>query len=142
MEERVLPFYWSDCAILRMKYLSLLTTQSHLGGHNTLSFGDERAFGATTITPATVTLVALEGRNDAVVAATGALGCPLIAFRRPHEEGCGGGSRRRWDAVVVLRIDCEKVLRVHHGTAGCNGCGGGGGSGGHGVAVLAVLGPV
>lgn len=79
-----------------------MTTQRHLGGHDALPLGDERAFSATTVAPATITLVALESGNDAVVAAAGALGRPLVAFGRPEKESGGGGGGCGRDAVVVL----------------------------------------
>lgn len=50
-------------------FLRLLTTQGYLRGHHALTFGDQRAFSASTILPATIALVTLDeagGVNGAV----------------------------------------------------------------------------
>ena len=120
-------------------YLCLLASQGDLGGHHALSLGDQRALGAAAVAPATVAFMALKGRNHAVVAATGAFRCPLVALRRPEKECSGGGRRRRRNTVVMLRVHGEKARRIHHGAAGA---GSGGGGCRHGLGVLPVGRPV
>lgn len=66
--------------------LSLLPPQRHLGRHDPLPLRDQGALGADTVPPATVALVSLERRDDAVVAAPRALGCPLVPLRGAQEE--------------------------------------------------------
>jgi hypothetical protein len=91
-------------------YLSLLSPESHLGGHDALSFGYERALGAGTIPPAAVALVSLQGRDDAVIAAAGALGRPLVALGSPEEHSGGGSGRRRWNSSVMVVVMSRMVL--------------------------------
>lgn len=52
----------------------LLASQRHLGGHHTLPIHDELAIGAAAFAPAAELLVPLDARDDAVIAAAGALG--------------------------------------------------------------------
>ncbi len=93
-------------------YLSLLSPESHLGGHDALSFGNERALGAGTVPPAAVALVSLQGRNDAVIAAAGALGRPLVALggAEEHSGGSGRRRRRRNSSVMVVVAMSRMVL--------------------------------
>lgn len=75
--------------------LGLLASEGDLGRHHPLSFRDEGALGAVAVAPPAVPLVALEGRDDAVVAAPGALGGALVALGRPQEERRGDGAQDR-----------------------------------------------
>lgn len=105
-----------------LEYLGLLTTESHLSGHDALSLGDERAFGAGTVPPATVALVAFQSGDDAVVAATGAFRGALVALGRPQEQsgrGRGGGRRDagvRWHVLVMLVQPLEEAGVRRHQT--------------------------
>ena len=65
---------------MNKSYLCLLSSESHLSGHDALPFGYKRTLGTGTIPPATVALVSFQGRDDAVVTAPGALGRPLVAL--------------------------------------------------------------
>lgn len=91
-------------------YLSLLSAESHLGGHDALSFGYERALGAGTIPPAAVALVSLQGRDDAVITAAGALGRPLVALGSPEEHSGGGSSRRRRNSSVMVVVVMSRMV--------------------------------
>lgn len=60
-------------------FLGLLPAQRHLGSHDALALGDQGALGTRAVPPAAEAFVALECRHDAMVATTGAFGCPRVA---------------------------------------------------------------
>ena len=70
-------------------FLSLLPAERHLGRHDPLPLGDERALGAHTVPPAAVALVALQGRHHPVVTAAGTFRGARVAVRGPQEHGGG-----------------------------------------------------
>jgi len=82
-------------------YKSTFTIPYHtyLGGHDALSLGDEVAAGAAAVAVAAVTLVTLEPRDEAVVAAACTLrpaSTPLRArVDRPRLAGTTPRRRRR-----------------------------------------------
>lgn len=59
-------------------FLCLLPSQSDLSRHDALSLSYKGTLGANTISPAAITLVTLQRRDDAVISTPSALGSPLV----------------------------------------------------------------
>lgn len=100
------------CLLKQSPHLGLLPAESHLSGHNALPFGYESAFGASTITPATVAFVSFKGRDHSVVTTPGALGRPLVALGCTEEHGGRGRCRRRRNPSVMVMMMSGVVLTV------------------------------
>src|SRR6218665_1680255 len=74
-------------------FLGLLPSQGSLSSHHPLPLGDQGTLSAGTVSPSTVALVALESRHDPVVATSGALWGPRVAFGNPDATQKDGTRR-------------------------------------------------
>ena len=94
-------------------FLSLLPAERHLGRHDPLPLGDERALGAHTVPPAAVALVALQGRHHPVVTAAGTFRGARVAVRGPQVQGRRSVARQ--PCRVMRRMSSIFVRRGAHG---------------------------
>ena len=94
-------------------FLSLLPAERHLGRHDPLPLGDERALGAHTVPPAAVALVTLQGRHHPVVTAAGTFRGARVAVRGPQVQGRRSVARQ--PCRVMRRLSSIFVRRGAHG---------------------------
>lgn len=93
--------------------LGLLSPEGHLGSHYPLSLRYQCTLGTHTVPPSTVALVTLERRDDAVVATSGALGCPLVPLARTKEERLWDRPQHRVQAHVYPAVHRHRTVTAN-----------------------------